>query len=142
MFASVECHEEVPFNDLELAIVWAQDLPEQMRALIEGVVVQFADCTTWGVPAADPIENEPVWSDIPTLLLSGAYDPVTPPSWGDEAAAYLSFSTHVVFPDMGHGTVDTRPCPTRIALAFLRDPWAKPDTSCVDRLGPPKFWVP
>jgi pimeloyl-ACP methyl ester carboxylesterase len=142
MFTSVECHEEVPFNDLELAIAWAQDLPEQMRALIEGVVVQFADCATWGVPAADPIENEPVWSDIPTLLLSGAYDPVTPPSWGDAAAAYLATSTHVVFPDMGHGTVDTRPCPTQIALAFLADPWATPDTSCVERLGPPRFWVP
>ena len=142
MFTSVECGEEVPFNDLELAIAWAEELPEQMRALIEGVVGQFADCVTWGVPAADAIENEPVISDIPTLLLSGAYDPVTPPSWGDEAAAYLSWSTHVVFPDMGHGTVDTRPCPTEIALAFLADPWAVPDTTCVDELGPPEFWVP
>jgi pimeloyl-ACP methyl ester carboxylesterase len=142
MFASVECAEEVPFNDLELAMARARDLPEQMRALIEGVVGQFADCITWGVPAADPIENEPVVSAIPTLLLSGAYDPITPPSWGDEAAAYLLVATHVVFPDMGHGTVDLRPCPTQVALAFLADPWATPDTSCVDELGPPEFWVP
>jgi pimeloyl-ACP methyl ester carboxylesterase len=141
-FASVECHEEVPFNDLELAIARAQDLPDQFRALIEGVVRQFEDCDVWGVPAADAIENEPVTSPIPTLLLSGAYDPVTPPSWGDAAAAYLATSTHVVFPDMGHGTVDTRPCPTQIALAFLADPWTTPDTSCVGRLGPPEFWVP
>jgi pimeloyl-ACP methyl ester carboxylesterase len=141
-FASVECHEEVPFNDLDLAIARARDLPDQMRALIEGVVRQFEDCVVWGVPAADPVENEPVTSSIPTLLLSGAYDPVTPPAWGDAAAAYLATSTHVVFPDMGHGTVDTRPCPTQIALAFLRDPWTTPDTSCALRLGPPRFWVP
>jgi len=142
MFSSVECSEEVPFNDLDLAIDWAQDIPEQMRALIEGVIDTFADCAIWDVPAADAIENEPVVSAIPTLLLSGAYDPITPPWWGDEAAAYLLWSTHVVFPDMGHGTVDIRPCPTEIALAFLADPWAVPDTSCVEELGPPEFWVP
>ncbi len=142
MFASVECIEEVPFNDLDLAIAWAHDIPEQLRALTDGVIGQFADCAIWDVPAADAIENEPVVSDIPTLLLSGAYDPITPPSWGDEAATYLLVSTHVVFPDMGHGTVDIRPCPTQIALAFLADPWMTPDTSCVDQLGPPEFWVP
>jgi len=142
MFTSVECSEEVPFNDLDLAIAWAQDLPEQMRALIGGVIDTFADCAIWGLPAADAIENEPVVSAIPTLLLSGAYDPITPPSWGDEAAAYLQVGTHVVFPDMGHATVDVRPCPTQIALAFLADPWTTPDTSCVDELGPPEFWVP
>lgn len=142
MFTSVECVEEVPFNDLDLAIAWAQDIPEQMRALIEGVIDTFADCAVWDVPPADAVENEPVWSDVPTLLLSGAYDPITPPWWGDEAAAYLLWSTHVVFPDMGHATVDIRPCPTEIALAFLADPWAVPDTSCVDELGPPAFWVP
>jgi pimeloyl-ACP methyl ester carboxylesterase len=142
MFASVECHEEVPFNDLQRAVAWAQELPDQLRALIDGVTQQFADCVTWDVPAADAIENEPVASVIPTLLLSGAYDPVTPPSWGDAAAAYLLASTHVVFPDMGHATVDIRPCPTQIALAFLADPWSTPDASCVDDLGPPEFWVP
>lgn len=141
-FASVECYEELPFNDLQLANERAQALPEQMRALIEGVATQFADCAVWGVPAAAAVENEPVVSPIPTLLLSGAYDPITPPSWGDAAAAYLENGTHVVFPDMGHGTVDTRPCPTAIALAFLADPWSAPDTSCAERLGPPTFWVP
>ena len=129
-------------DDLELVMAWAQDLPEQMRPLIEGVIRQFADCAVWGVPAADAVENEPVSSPIPTLLPSGAYDPVTPPSWGDKAAAYLLVGTHVVFPDMGHGTIDIRPCPTQIALAFLAEPWTTPDTSCVDDLGPPEFWVP
>lgn len=142
MFTSVECHEEVPFNDLDLVIAWARELPAQMRALVDSVIVQFADCDVWAVPAAEAIENEPVWSGIPTLLLSGAYDPVTPPAWGDEAAAYLSFGTHVVFPNIGHGAVDAHPCPNRIALTFLADPWTMPDTSCVDELGPPRFWVP
>jgi pimeloyl-ACP methyl ester carboxylesterase len=140
-FASVECHEEVPFNDLELAIAWAEELPKPLRALLDGVVEQFAECVLWGVVAATALENEPVVSDIPTLLLSGAYDPITPPSWGEEAAAHLRRSTHVVFRDMGHGTLDVRPCPTQIALAFLANPAAL-DTSCADRLRPPKFWVP
>ena len=142
MFTSVECIEEVPFNDLDLVIAWAHDIPEQLRALTEGVIDMFADCAIWDLPAADAIENEPVVSEIPTLLLSGAYDPITPPEWGEEAAAYLPWSTHVVFPNMGHGTIDIHPCPTQIALAFLADPWTTPDNSCVDELGPPEFWVP
>jgi fermentation-respiration switch protein FrsA (DUF1100 family) len=47
----------------------------------------------------------PVSSDVPVLLLSGELDPVTPPSWGEEAARHLPHSLHVTVPGVGHNTL-------------------------------------
>ena len=42
-------------------------------------------------------------SDIPTLLLSGQFDPATPPRFADIAAETLSNSYSFVVPMAGHG---------------------------------------
>ncbi len=62
-------------------------------------------CSVW--PAADlPADYfEPVRSDIPTLLLSGDLDPVTPPRWGEEVLGGLGDARHVVAPGAGHGVI-------------------------------------
>ncbi|MGB1253047.1 MAG: alpha/beta hydrolase, partial [Candidatus Promineifilaceae bacterium] len=52
---------------------------------------------------AAPLENEAVLSDIPTLILSGAFDPITPPAYGAAVAANLSNSTHLTFSMLSHG---------------------------------------
>ena len=43
---------------------------------------EFAECDIWGAGTADPIEDKAVVSSIPTLVVAGQYDPITPPSWG------------------------------------------------------------
>jgi pimeloyl-ACP methyl ester carboxylesterase len=143
MFNSVECYEEVPFNRYETAEALASDLNRSLAtALLYDVEVMFATCDMWGVPPAPALENAPVTSAIPTLVLSGAYDPITPPAWGQAAADALPRSTHVVFPGVGHGAVDTLPCPTQIALSFLIQPEQPVDTSCVATMPPPRFTLP
>ncbi len=144
MFNSVECQEEVPFNTLEGAEALSVGIPPQIaNSMLLSVEQTFATCELWGVPASPAIENEPVISGIPTLVLSGNYDPITPPAWGDEAQRYLSNSVHFVFAGIGHGAVDTHPCPTQIALEFLEtlDP-SSLDSSCVGNMTAPKFFVP
>lgn len=132
MFNSVECAEELPFNDLDAAAEAAEGLPPQIgEAMLTGVEQQFVDCETWNVQPADPLENEPVVSDLPVLVLSGEFDPITPPEWGQAAAEYLSSSFFYTFPGMGHGAVDVDPCPTQIALDFLANPLAEPDSGCI-----------
>ncbi|GAB4519703.1 MAG: hypothetical protein OHK0046_28990 [Anaerolineae bacterium] len=143
LFNSIECQEEVYFNTLEEAEALAADIPEEIRlAMIDGVIAQFNDCDLWQVELSPEIENEPVESDIPTLVLSGQFDPITPPEWGQAAADYLPNSFHFVFPGMGHGTVDLHPCPTDIALAFLADPFTEPDSSCIAEMSGPDFVTP
>jgi pimeloyl-ACP methyl ester carboxylesterase len=38
------------------------------------------------VPGLNPAEQQPLHSELPTLVLSGEFDPITPPSYGDQAA--------------------------------------------------------
>ena len=61
---------------------------------------------------------EPTTSDIPTLLLSGTQDPVTPPSQGTLAAKTLPNSKHVVVAGVGHIT-SPQPCVRRIITKFI-----------------------
>lgn len=123
MFTSVECREELPFDSLAAAESLSANVPPQIaEPMLQGFEQQLVDCDVWDVPASDPIENQPVVSDVPVLVMSGEYDPITPPSWGQAAADYLANSAHFVFPGIGHGAVESHPCPTSIALAFLNAP--------------------
>ncbi|MCB0132726.1 MAG: alpha/beta hydrolase, partial [Caldilineaceae bacterium] len=76
--------------------------------------------------------NEPVSSELPTLLLSGEYDPITPPAFAATAAETLPNSVNLVLPGAGHGVafaVDE--CMDEIVMDFLADPQSRPDTSCL-----------
>ncbi len=105
---------------------------------------ELARCAAWDAAApAKPFELEPVTSTIPTLLLSGELDPVTPPAWGEQAARTIAPSYHYVFPGIGHGgNAFSTDCGANITRQFLRDPQQAPDTSCLAQLKPVTFIVP
>jgi pimeloyl-ACP methyl ester carboxylesterase len=85
--------------------------------------------------------HDPVTSDVPTLVLSGQLDPVTPPSWGEEAARHLTRSRHVVAPGTGHGVVPTG-CGQRLLRDFIRAGALDGlDTSCVAAMRRPPFFL-
>ena len=86
-----------------------------------------------GVPALPASENDVVSSDIPTLLTSGGYDPITPLGWTEAAAQGLTRAYAFHFPTMSHGAVwenGVDDCPASIAQQFLRDPATPPENSC------------
>ena len=88
---------------------------------------------------ADAIESRAVMSAIPTLVLAGSYDPVTPPAWGKSTAAALENAYYYEFPHVGHGIMRSTACGLSIGLQFLDDPDSEPDTSCVATMPPPDF---
>ena len=141
---SVACAEEVPFNSRDEIVNRAANLPGAVRRpLVEIAISDISNCSEWQVPRAPDLENQPVASDIPTLLLSGRYDPVTPPEWGAEAAQYLVNSWRYVFPDSGHGLlfrVDAG-CAESIALSFLANPERRPNDACIAELTSPDFYI-
>ncbi len=98
-------------------------------------------CANW--PRAEMAADfrEPLISDIPTLLLSGAADPVTPPEYAEQVAAGLGNSRHLIIPGFGHGVIGAG-CTPRVVAEFIRtaDPAAL-DTTCLDELEPPPFFV-
>jgi pimeloyl-ACP methyl ester carboxylesterase len=81
----------------------------------------------------------PVASEVPTLILSGELDPVTPAVWGAQVARHLTRSRHVTMRGTGHGVVTTA-CGNRLITRFLEIGRAETlDTGCAARSDRPPF---
>lgn len=128
MHLSVQCAEEVPFTTAELVAANDLQIAEELRAPLSGAEY-FSYCAQWRVPAAPAAENEPVVSGIPSLVLSGNFDPITPPSYASAVAAKLTKSQYFDFPNESHG-VSAGACAIAVVSAFLDEPEAALDASC------------
>jgi pimeloyl-ACP methyl ester carboxylesterase len=140
MFYSVMCHDEFAFtSQAKIAAANADIHPLIGQTALEQAETMLAICETWDTGQADPIENEAVRSDIPTLVLAGTYDPVTPAEWGKMVAETLVRAHYVEFPG-GHGVLGPAiGCSLEIASAFLDNPSGALDLSCLDSKLKPRF---
>ncbi len=144
VLASVQCGEEIPFaTPEEVAVAGASDplLDRLADSSINVGEPAFEMCEIWQVDPPDPLENQPVTSDVPTLVLAGEFDPITPPAWGRLAADGLERSQLIVFPGIGHGASVSGDCPADLVVAFWDDPAAPLDTGCVGQMSGPDFLV-
>lgn len=98
---------------------------------------RLAVCKAIGVPRLPAADKASVRSAIPTLLLQGEYDPVTPPSNGVSAARTLTHAHLVFFPGIGHGARFTGYCPNQIVLSFFDSPNANPNDACIATMHDP-----
>jgi pimeloyl-ACP methyl ester carboxylesterase len=135
MSASVECSDRAAFAEDLVATVAAR--PEYGTLLVGGE----PDCARWDVAPAPDGFNDPVTTDLPTLVLADEYDPITPPGDSRATATALPDAAFVEFPGLGHGAVFSSPCPEAVYRGFLADPEAAPDTGCVAAMGPPPWAV-
>jgi len=142
MHLAVQCYEEATFTSEETVFEAAAQFPAYAEYLFAGTDGFFDTCAVWTDEAADGIENEPVVSGIPTLVMAGEWDPITPPSWGVAAAANLENSTFVQFPGLGHAVSVSGLCPQSIMRRFLTSPESNLDLSCVEQMEEPDFLVP
>jgi hypothetical protein len=145
MHLSVQCNEEVPFTDEVAVAAAASSDPRLAEFFTQASNIGpsiYPICDMWQAGTAAPVENEPVSSDLPTLVMAGQYDPITPPEWGVGAARTLGNATYVEFPGVGHGASLSGDCPEKTALDFLDDPLGEVDRSCIAEMGGPPFVVP
>ena len=136
MAYSVQCAEDAPFLDSEQARAWGETsyLGDFAASLTEV-------CALWPRGEVPADFKQPVTSDVPVLLLSGELDPVTPPQYGDQAAATLSHSRHLIAPGQGHNVLP-RGCVPRIATHFIETADVTDlDTACVQELKPMPFFL-
>ena len=141
MRLSVECNEEIAFESEADLVANAPTDPGYRRlGELDGEATLFDLCEAWPAGAAPDVEAEPVISDVPTLLLAGAYDPITRPGNADVVAASLTNEVSFLLPDEGHGLVST-PCGAELVAAFLDDPSETPDDACIAS-SPTPVWVP
>jgi len=140
MTTSVQCAEEVPFNSGEDAYTAAQGVQPEIAAFFpQSVQYLFTLCQDWPGIAPNPRENLPVTSDIPTLILAGEFDPITPPAWGQMTAGHLANSYFYEFRGNGHWVTRSSRCALSIMLAFLDNPLNPPDASCLGSQGGLQF---
>jgi pimeloyl-ACP methyl ester carboxylesterase len=130
MYYSTLCAEDADFTaaDINNATVRAE------VARVFTVDRFMTVCPMWAVETLGAGLDAPVQSDIPTLVLSGEFDPITPPSNGKTAAATLANAYVYTFPGVGHGAFDV-PCGTAIMAQFLSQPATSPDASCLTEMG-------
>lgn len=99
MLFSVTCAEDLPYITDEMT------RRETAGTLLGDyrIASQKAVCEVWPRGAVPADVHELVRSDVPVLLISGEWDPVTPPEFAESVAKNLPNSLHVVVPKGSHG---------------------------------------
>ena len=127
-FIASTCAEDVQFIDEE-------DIRRATAGTFLGdyrVRRQQAACRIW--PKGEGIDadfQQPVRSDLPVLLISGAADVATPAADADRVARTLPNARHVVFPNQGHSYANPA-CASRLIADFFEAGSVKGlETSCV-----------
>ena len=135
-------------NGMYLSITCAEDLPRVDRKDAEkrGANTFLGDyryrdqneaCRLWPRATIDAKYADPVRSDKPVLILTGEWDPVTPPSQGDAVAKTLPNSLHLVVNDGAHGLsgLNGSECLDRLITEFVERGAVKGlDTTCVKNI--------
>ena len=135
LFLSVTCTEDIPYLDVAAArreaagtFLGSYRVDQQVEA-----------CRFWPRGTAPASSRQPLRSSIPTLIVSGEYDPVTPPRFGEEVARTLTRVHHLVIPYGSHSG-DTGGCQEKVLTEFVREgSVAALNRSCIDALKPPSF---
>ena len=137
MQLSVICNEQIPppvnreITEPKTRALFQRDAALDLRAL----------CELWPKSSQQPKKPPPGKIQAATLLLSGQYDPVTPPTYGERAAADFSRARHLVLQGQTHG-VSAIGCTPQVIADFLAE--GRPDNvddTCLERLEAPPFFL-
>lgn len=128
LFYSVHCAETLPFYTP--ALIEGYQPTQFYGSAADGVTELRQICANWRGGELDAADVAPVTSSKPILILSGAFDPVTPVSFGEETLARFSNGALAVFPYQAHGLMPASKCAQNLIKAFLATPEQALDTSC------------
>jgi pimeloyl-ACP methyl ester carboxylesterase len=100
-----------------------------------------ANCQGWPTVEIPEGLREPLNSDIPTLLLSGEADPITPPRYAEQVAQGLSNSEMITLQGYGHGILSVGCIPALVTDFIEAGTVEGLDTSCTEEITPPPFFI-
>jgi pimeloyl-ACP methyl ester carboxylesterase len=140
LYFTINCQDFAPASSIEAMQVQAAADPE-----LDGYSRHMGEleiCDAWGLHSSNGILAEPIATDIPTLVFSGNYDPITPGQWSKTALVNFSNLTLVEVPSAGHSVLSAGRCPVSLVTAFFDDPEADLDLSCLSDITPPTYVLP
>ncbi len=129
MQLSVICSEDAPF---------LTPRPQDKDTLLGSELIDSVEamCSVWPRGAMPRDFHAPFTSSIPTLILAGERDPVTPPRYAQAVLKGLTDARVLEVKGMGHSVIG-RGCMPKLVGQFVYD--RKPqelDAGCLDRVGP------
>ena len=144
---TVDTYLDPSFSDAVASAVDCNDAPQLNAATaayvrklfpLSGPLVaadwEYHYCRFWKVADAGRRFREPVVGSVPTLILSGEFDPVTPPEWAAATVKHLENGYLFQFPGVGHGVLDSHACAVELVNAFLKAPKTASSPACLDAL--------
>ncbi|MEL7487914.1 MAG: alpha/beta fold hydrolase, partial [Pseudomonadota bacterium] len=99
-------------------------------------------CKRYGAGPRPASDYLPVETDIRTLLVEGAMDPITPPPLAKEILPGFKNGTYVEFAYAGHGPSRSVDCAGDFLTSFFDDPDGALDLSCPESMEAPDFIGP
>lgn len=134
MYISVVCAELADFQTSDMA--HTQELYPPVVRVVDDLIneVMLQPCPVWGVQHLGSNLDQSLETDIPTLMLSGEFDPTVPPHLAQVAAEGLDNAYLYSFPGTSHSVFAGNECARTMALDFLHDPSQAPDAACLHAL--------
>jgi pimeloyl-ACP methyl ester carboxylesterase len=129
LYYSVHCAESLPFYSEAVIQQFASDKFFGSRS--GGVEELRQICAEWRSAELDAADVAAVRSSKPVLILSGAFDPITPVAYGEETRARFPNSTLAAFPYQAHGLLASNKCAQTLTKQFLAAPSQPLDTACI-----------
>ena len=129
-------------HGMQLSVICSEDAaelkedPATANTLIGNSMITFlkAQCEAWPHSKRAADFREPLKGNIPALLLSGEFDPVTPPRYGTAVAKFLPNSKHIIVKGQGHNVMPVG-CTPKLFARFIDSADAKNlDTQCLNSL--------
>jgi pimeloyl-ACP methyl ester carboxylesterase len=129
---------------VQLSVICSEDIDRMRENPVDAdtmlgneLIANFKSaCQVWPhvTPPAD--FHQPLKSSLPFLVISGEFDPVTPPRYGAEIAATLSNARVLVAAGQGHNVI-VRGCMPKLVDDFIGKLATQSlDASCLDVLKP------
>lgn len=134
LYLSITCTEDIPFIDPEYAAyLSANTFVGNYR-----IEQQNQACDNWVRGNIPDDFSKPIISDIPTLMLSGYFDPIAPPDMAEALVKTLPNGHLITIPTMSHTFegLSNDDCFDRMVLEFIDSPSRRPNTDCINLMVP------
>ena len=125
MGSAIRCNDG--YMDAEAKIA-AEDLQEDFGFIqgaftVNGSQLMADTCVEAGLAPRDRADYQLIQSDIPTLVVNGDWDPITPPPLAERIAPGFSNGRLIIVPYAGHGpTRSMAECATQVMSDFFDNP--------------------
>ena len=129
-------------HGMQLSVICTEDAaelkadPGDVGSLLgtDMITTLQAQCDAWPRGQRPADFRAPLTGALPVLILSGEFDPVTPPRYGEQVRRNLPNSRHLVVRGQGHNVLPVG-CLPKVFASFVDSADAKSlDVSCLDQV--------